>query len=122
MKVMKRAAQPRSGGHPDRGVDGLKGFPEAITAVSPLTGVQTCIAHLSRYSLSFGGWQECQALAKRLRLLPGRNGRGRRQALGSVRSPPLGVKNILTIAESWERNWEQIIPFYSFAPEVRKII
>ena len=26
------------------------------------------------------------------------------------------------IAESWRRNWEQIIPFYSFAPEVRKII
>jgi putative transposase len=26
------------------------------------------------------------------------------------------------IAESSKRNWEQIIPFYSFAPEVRKII
>ena len=26
------------------------------------------------------------------------------------------------IAESWRRNWEQIIPFYGFAPEVRKII
>ena len=30
-------------------VDGLKGFPEAITAVFPLTSVQTCIVHLSRY-------------------------------------------------------------------------
>ena len=26
------------------------------------------------------------------------------------------------IAESWRRNWEQIIPFYSYPPEVRKII
>jgi hypothetical protein len=26
------------------------------------------------------------------------------------------------IAQSWRRNWEQIVPFYSFAPEVRKII
>ena len=26
------------------------------------------------------------------------------------------------IAESWRRNWEQIVPFYGFAPEVRKII
>jgi putative transposase len=61
---MKRAAQPRSGGNPDRGVDGLQGFPEAITAVFPLTSVQTCIVHLSRYFLSFGGWKERQALAR----------------------------------------------------------
>ena len=26
------------------------------------------------------------------------------------------------IAESWRRNWEQITPFYSYPPEVRKII
>jgi putative transposase len=30
-------------------VDGLKGFPEAITAVFPQTTVQTCIVHLLRY-------------------------------------------------------------------------
>ena len=33
-------------------VDGLKGFPEAITAVFPDTVVQTCIVHLIRHSLS----------------------------------------------------------------------
>ena len=26
------------------------------------------------------------------------------------------------IAESWRRNWEHITPFYSYPPEVRKII
>ena len=34
-------------------VDGLKGFPEAITAVFPDTVVQTCIVHLIRHSLQF---------------------------------------------------------------------
>ena len=34
-------------------VDGLKGFPEAIGAVFPLTTVQTCIIHLIRNSLAF---------------------------------------------------------------------
>src|SRR5580693_5768329 len=34
-------------------VDGLKGFPDAITAVFPRTIVQTCIVHLIRHSLSF---------------------------------------------------------------------
>jgi hypothetical protein len=34
-------------------VDGLKGFPEAITAVFPQATVQTCIVHLLRHSLGF---------------------------------------------------------------------
>ena len=34
-------------------VDGLKGFPEAITTVLPQTIVQTCIVHLIRNSLAF---------------------------------------------------------------------
>jgi len=34
-------------------VDGLKGFPEAITAVFPRAQVQTCIVHLIRSSLAF---------------------------------------------------------------------
>jgi len=34
-------------------VDGLKGFPEAITSAFPQTIVQTCIVHLTRNSLAF---------------------------------------------------------------------
>jgi putative transposase len=39
-------------------VDGLNGFPEAITAVFPDTVVQTCIVHLIRYSMQFASWKE----------------------------------------------------------------
>jgi hypothetical protein len=39
-------------------VDGLKGFPEAITTVFPQTTVQTCIVHLIRNSLSFVTWKD----------------------------------------------------------------
>ncbi len=34
-------------------LDGLKGFPEAITVVFPQTVVQTCIVHVIRYSMQF---------------------------------------------------------------------
>ena len=46
-----RPQAARRPGHPDRCVDGLKGFPEAIEAVFPQTTVQTCIVHLIRHSL-----------------------------------------------------------------------
>ena len=52
-------------------VDGLKGFPEAITAVFPDTVVQTCIVHLIRYSMQFASWKERKAIAKALRPIYG---------------------------------------------------
>lgn len=41
-------------------VDGIQGFPEALTAVFPDTAVQTCIVHLIRYSMSFASWEGAQ--------------------------------------------------------------
>ncbi len=37
-------------------VDGLKGFPEAITAIYPAAQVQTCMVHMVRHSLKFVPW------------------------------------------------------------------
>lgn len=35
------------------GVDGLKGFPEAIETIYPKTQVQLCLVHLMRFSLAY---------------------------------------------------------------------
>ena len=48
-------------------VDGLKGFPEAITAVFPQTQVQTCIVHLIRNSLDFVSYKDRKAVATALK-------------------------------------------------------
>jgi putative transposase len=48
-------------------VDGLKGFPEAITAAFPQAMVQTCIVHLVRHSLNFCSWKDRKAVAADLR-------------------------------------------------------
>jgi len=48
-------------------VDGLKGFPEAITAAFPETTVQTCIVHLIRHSMNFCSWKDRKAVAADLR-------------------------------------------------------
>src|SRR5690606_2751636 len=39
-------------------VDGLKGFPEAISAACPQAQVQTCIVHLMRHSLEYCSWKD----------------------------------------------------------------
>ena len=50
-------------------VDGLKGFPEAITAIFPLTQIQTCIVHLIRNSLEYVSWKDRKGLAAELKTI-----------------------------------------------------
>jgi putative transposase len=60
-------------------VDGLKGFPDAITAVFPQATVQTCIVHLLRHSLDFVSWKDRKPVA-------GRHDRGVHHALLAIES------------------------------------
>jgi hypothetical protein len=48
-------------------VDGLKGFPDAITAVFPQATVQTCIVHLLRLSLDFVSYKDRKPVAAALK-------------------------------------------------------
>lgn len=103
-------------------VDGLKGFPEAITAVFPDTVVQTCIVHLIRYSMQFASWKERKIIAAALKpIYQARDAQAAELELQSFDAGPWGQK-YPAIAQSWRRNWEAVIPFFAFAVEVRKII
>src|SRR3954452_12225625 len=50
-------------------VDGLKGFPDAITAVFPDAIVQTCIVHLLRQSLAFAAYKDRKPVAAALKTI-----------------------------------------------------
>src|SRR5215469_2687939 len=101
-------------------VDGLKGFPEAITSVFPQTVVQTCIVHLIRYSMQFVSWKERKLVSAALKLIyQAESAAAARDRLEAFDAGPWGQK-YPAIAQSWRRNWEQVIPFFAFAPELRK--
>ena len=85
-------------------VDGLKGFPEAITAVFPEAQVQTCIVHLIRSSLDFVVLQGPQGgRGGPEGDLPGQGCRGRPAALEAFAAGPWGRK-YPAIAPAWRRN------------------
>jgi len=103
-------------------VDGLKGFPEAITSVFPKTVVQTCIVHLIRYSMHFASWKDRKIVAAALKpIYQAQSAEAARERLEEFDRSPWGRK-FPAIAQSWRRNWEQVIPFFAFAPAVRKIL
>jgi putative transposase len=103
-------------------VDGLKGFPEAINAVFPEALVQTCIVHLIRYSMQFASWKERKAIAAALKPIYGaESATAAAVRLDEFAAGSWGQK-YPAIAQSWRRNWEQVIPFFAFPAAVRRII
>jgi putative transposase len=103
-------------------VDGLKGFPDAINAVFPRTTVQTCIVHLIRNSMDFASWKDRKAIAAALKTIyRASDADAGRRALDEFDAGFWG-KKYPAIAQSWRRNWEQVIPFFAFPDEVRRII
>src|ERR671921_434288 len=103
-------------------VDGLKGFPEAITAVFPQATVQTCIVHLLRHSLDFVSWKDRKSVAAALKdIYRAVDAEAGEAALGAFEESLWGQK-YPAIGQSWRRAWAEVIPFYAFPGEVRRIL
>lgn len=76
---------------------------------------------LVRHSLNFCGWKDRKAVAKDLKRIY--------QATDDVEAEKaLAVfeaewsQKYPSIAPSWQRAWQEVIPFFAFSPAVRKII
>ena len=103
-------------------VDGLKGFPDAITAVFPQALVQTCVVHLIRHALAFVSYKDRKAVAAALRnIYKAKDADAGKAGLDDFADGPWGQK-YPAIAQSWRRNWPEVIPFFAFPDDVRRII
>lgn len=102
-------------------VDGLKGFPEAIEAVYPAAQVQLCIVHLVRHSLNFVSWKQRKEMADDLK------------EIYSAPTVEQAEANLVTfgekwdathprVSQSWQNNWQRIIPYFAYPPEIRRVI
>lgn len=103
-------------------VDGLKGFPDAINAAFPETTVQTCIVHLLRHSLDFVSYKDRKPIAAALKdIYRAIDATAAEVALSAFEETPWGQK-YPAISQSWRRAWNEVIPFYAFPAEVRRIL
>jgi transposase-like protein len=102
-------------------VDGLKGFPEAITSVYPQTLVQTCIVHLIRNSLAFVSWKDRKAILPSIKAIY----RAESADAAMLRLAEFEAewgKRYPAIGQIWRNAWEHVVPFFAFAPGIRKMI
>jgi putative transposase len=103
-------------------VDGLKGFPEAIQAVFPEAVVQTCIVHLLRQSLAFVAYKDRKAVAAALKAIyQAVDATAAEAALTAFEAEFWGQK-YPAIGQSWRRAWTEVVPFYAFSVEIRRLL
>jgi putative transposase len=102
--------------------DGLKGMGEALEVVYPQTTLQTCIVHLIRNSLDYANWKDRKPLAAAIKpIYTAPSAEAALAELDAFESGPWG-KKFPTVAASWRRVWDKVIPFFAFPPEVRRVI
>jgi transposase-like protein len=102
--------------------DGLKGMQEALGAVFPAATLQTCIVHLIRNSLDYASWKDRKALAAAIKpIYTAASAEAALAELDAFETGPWGAK-FPTVAAAWRRNWDKVMPFFAFPPQIRRMI
>ena len=102
-------------------VDGLKGFPEAISSIFPSTIVQLCIVHMVRNSVKYVSYKDLKEVTTDLKQIYTANN----EEMASLKLQQFSSKwdkKYPVISDIWQRNWSGITPFFAFPEEIRKVI
>ena len=101
--------------------DGLKGLPDAVSAVWDNTIVQTCIVHLLRNSFRYASKRDWAELAKDLK--PVYTAASEAEALDRFAEFSGTWENRYpAIIRLWENAWAEFVPFLRFDREIRTVI
>ncbi len=101
--------------------DGLKGLPEVVGHVWPLSTVQTCIIHLIRNTFRLASRKDWDALKHDVKpIYTAVNAEAARAALEELTEkwgPKYGA-----IIRLWNNAWEEFIPFLDYDVEIRTVL
>lgn len=102
-------------------IDGLTGFPQAISAVFPETEIQHCIIHQIRNTTKFVSYKDLKALMADLK----RVYTASTEEIARLELEAFSEKwdsKYPNISKSWNENWATLSTYFKYPEEVRKII
>jgi putative transposase len=101
--------------------DGLKGLPEVVGNVWPLTIVQTCIIHLIRNTFRLSSKRDWDAIKRAIRpIYTAVNAAAAAAALDELAAD--WGQQYGAIIRLWRNAWEQFIPFLDYDVEIRTVL
>ncbi len=102
-------------------VDGLNGFKEAIGAVYPFAKIQRCIIHQLRASMKYVPYKDKKAFAADLKSIY--NSVNEDAALENLlNAKEKWGKRYPNAIKSWEDNRDNLVTFFAFPENIRKIM
>lgn len=102
-------------------MDGLKGLPEAIKTVFPSVNIQTYIVHQIRNSIKYIASKDKKEFMRDLKSVY----KASTEELALAQLDDLKDKwqdKYAIVLDSWYNNWNQLSTFFTFSPEIRKMI
>ena len=102
-------------------VDGLKGFPEAITSVFPNTEVQLCIVHQIRNSLRFVGSSNQKQFASELKSVYQAFSKEEAENELDKLEDKWGKKYPIVFT-SWRNKWDNLSLYFQYPEDIRRVI
>ena len=102
-------------------VDGLTGFPDAISTVFPKTKIQLCIVHQIRNSLKYVSYKDRKMVAADLKKIYSSVSEQEAKMELEVFAEKWDSQ-YPSISKGWFRNWDNLITLFDYPDEIRKII
>jgi transposase-like protein len=102
-------------------VDNLNGFSEAIEASYPDAKIQKCIVHQIRNSLRYVSYKDRKNVSASLKPIYTASSEEAASAELEKFETQWNTKYPL-IAKSWRQNWTELTTFFSYSPEIRRLI
>ncbi len=102
-------------------MDGLKGLPEAVNASFPKTLTQLCIVHLVRASLRYVTANDTKAVVADMKKIY-QSATADEALIELTTFEDVWGKKYRAVVRLWTNNWDNIIPFFQFQPEIRKVV
>ncbi|SMN00218.1 Mobile element protein [uncultured Candidatus Thioglobus sp.] len=102
-------------------VDGLIGFPDAISSVYPNTQIQLCIVHMVRNSMKYVPYKDYKAVSTDLkRIYQSITEQEAQQALCQFAED--WDDKYPQISRSWHKHWENLNTLFMYPQDIRKAI
>lgn len=102
-------------------VDGLKGFPDAISSVYPQAQIQLCIVHMVRNSLKYVSWKDYKAVTTDLKQVY-RSSTEDEALLELERFGEKWDDQYPQISKSWRTHWQNLNTLFNYPEDIRKAI
>lgn len=102
-------------------VDGLKGFPDAISSIFPDTEIQLCIIHQIRNSLRYVASKHQKEFIKDLKLVYQSTTKENAELQLDRLEQKWGQKYPLVL-NSWRKNWDNLSNYFKYPEEIRRLV